>query len=174
LYSFRPVEELARPDAHAQLLREFAVEAHLDPEKEQNFLSPATGLVLKIQYGFLQACTMMVRCYKLLPGATGFDPTCQSDLGRCQMVTKIPCIAPMTREQAFAGIAMFESGTCDVDPQSLRRSFRFVVRKLSFSWLEGYSCDPFEVPASNEVRRVIGNVGRAGLTFLFLHRGQDS
>jgi hypothetical protein len=165
LYSFRPVEELARPMLTPQLLREFAVEAHLDPEKVAEFLSPRNRSSAQDPIWFLTGCTMMAEVYKLLPGATVSTLLVNQTLVDAKWLPKFLVLVPMTREQAFAGIAMFESGTCNVDPQSLGEVFALSSGNSLFV-AGGLLCDPFEVPASNEVRRVIGNVGRAGLTFL--------
>lgn len=71
----------------------------------------------------------------------------------------------LNRSQAFACISMFESGNRNIDPDSLSEVFAmssgnslYVARPLL--------CDPWENSFPTEIRRVVGNIGRAGITFL--------
>jgi hypothetical protein len=60
---------------------------------------------------------------------------------------------------------MFESGTCNLDPGTLLEAF--AMSSGNSLYVAGaLLCDPFEQPKSTELRRVVGNVGRAGITFL--------
>lgn len=71
----------------------------------------------------------------------------------------------MSRAQVFACIAMFDSGTCNLDPDSLREAFSMSSGN-SIYVAAPLLCDPYEIPRQCEVRRVIGNVGRPGITML--------
>ena len=67
--------------------------------------------------------------------------------------------------ETFACIAMFESGTNDIDPQSLSHVFAMSSDNSIFvaAPLLG---DPGRLPEPHCVRRVIGNVGRPGIAML--------
>lgn len=165
LYSFRPLETLQQPMLSPQLLKDFATEINLEPGKVAEFMSQGSRNGPGDQIRLLTSCTMMAEVYKLLPGATVSTLIVNQTLTEAKWLPSSYGTAPLTREQAFAGIAMFESGTCNIDPQSLSEVFAMSSGNSLF--VSGaLLCDPFEVPASNEIRRVIGNVGRAGLTFL--------
>jgi hypothetical protein len=165
LYSFRPMETLQQPMLSPPLLKDFATEINLEPGKVAEFMSQSSRNSPGDQIRLLTSCTMMAEAYKLLPGATVSTLIVNQTLTEAKWLPSSYGTAPLTREQAFAGIAMFESGTCNIDPQSLSEVFAMSSGNSLF--VSGaLLCDPFEVPASNEIRRVIGNVGRAGLTFL--------
>jgi hypothetical protein len=72
----------------------------------------------------------------------------------------------LSREQMFACIAMFEYGNVNVDPTRLRKVMAlssgnsiYVVKQLL--------CDPSTTHAECEIRRVVGNIGRAGIGMLY-------
>jgi hypothetical protein len=60
---------------------------------------------------------------------------------------------------------MFDSGTCNLDPDSLREAFAMSSGN-SIYVAAPLLCDPYEIPRQCEVRRVIGNIGRPGITML--------
>jgi hypothetical protein len=60
---------------------------------------------------------------------------------------------------------MFESGTCNLDPSTLSEVFAMSSGN-SLYVAANLLCDPYEQPAPAEIRRVVGNIGRAGITFL--------
>ncbi|PQE07534.1 hypothetical protein CJF30_00007275 [Rutstroemia sp. NJR-2017a BBW] len=125
----------------------------------------------------LHLCAMMAEVYRALPGASistlvlrqsiqlakwvpkfvnqGYHPASSSSLG----------LPYLTLPQSFACLAMFESGTCNLEPEALSEVFAmssgnslYVANALLF--------DPYEVRTSNMIQRMVGNVGRAGITFL--------
>ncbi|KAF4637469.1 hypothetical protein G7Y89_g614 [Cudoniella acicularis] len=119
----------------------------------------------------LKACAKMIEIYKLLPGATISTLVLDTPLSKAkwfpifQEYSGSTFSASLTRPQAFACIAMFESGTCNVDPHSLSEVF-VISSGNSLFVTATLLCDPFEQPACTEIRRVVGNVGSAGITFL--------
>ncbi|CZR54860.1 uncharacterized protein PAC_04744 [Phialocephala subalpina] len=71
----------------------------------------------------------------------------------------------LTLSEAFACIAMFESATCNLDPTALSEAF--AMSSGNSLYVAGsLLCDPQERTGSSEIRRVVGNIGRAGITFL--------
>ena len=67
--------------------------------------------------------------------------------------------------QTFACIAMFESGTYDVDPSVLEHVFAMSSGNSLFVAAPLLS-DPGEGSKDDEVLRVVGNIGRAGIAML--------
>lgn len=65
----------------------------------------------------------------------------------------------------FACIAMFESGTSDINPASLKQVFAMSSGNSIFV-AAPLLCDPGKVLELHTVRRVIGNIGRAGIAML--------
>jgi hypothetical protein len=60
---------------------------------------------------------------------------------------------------------MFESGTCNIDPRTLSEAF--AMSSGNSLYVAGaLLCDPIEETNCMEIRRVIGNIGRSGITFL--------
>ena len=163
----RPVAKLIPDPA---VLDEYFTASNIDTEKVYNHLStsqPSIGT----QIACLRACVMMAEIYYLLPGATISALVLKQSLNKSkwipETVPKYP-VGPqprLTLPQAFACVAMFESGTCNLNPETLSEVFAmssgnslYVARALL--------CDPFKQPNPTEISRVVGNVGRAGITFL--------
>ena len=71
----------------------------------------------------------------------------------------------LSRLEAFSCIVMFESGQYDLGP----RSFSNVMAVSSGDSIfvaAPLLCDPFEQPPEQEIRRVLGNIGRPGIALL--------
>ncbi|CAG8977443.1 hypothetical protein HYALB_00007776 [Hymenoscyphus albidus] len=116
----------------------------------------------------LTACAMMSEVYHLLPGAeisTAVLKTCLAAAKWVHEATETPDSAGLNISQAFACIAMLNSGTCNLAPESLSHVFALSSGN-SLYILASLLCDPFERPHASEIRRVVGNVGRPGMTFL--------
>jgi hypothetical protein len=60
---------------------------------------------------------------------------------------------------------MFETGTVDLDPGFLKAVMAMSSGGSIFV-AAAVLCDPYERPNSTEVRRIAGNVGRAGISML--------
>jgi hypothetical protein len=71
----------------------------------------------------------------------------------------------ISRSQAFAAICMLESGSLNIDPSDLQRVFA-VSSGDSLYIAAPLLCDPGTETEAYSIRRVIGNVGRAGITLV--------
>lgn len=71
----------------------------------------------------------------------------------------------LSRSQAFSCISMFDSGSCDFEPKALDEVFAISVGS-SIYVSEAMLCDPYQASKSTSIRRVIGNLGRAGISVL--------
>ena len=122
----------------------------------------------------LKACAMMAEIYKSLPGATISTLVVSQTLTRARWIPGSDQRSHLqnafmshvlTLCQAFACVAMFESGTCNLDPSTLSEAF--AMSSGNSLYVAGsLLCDPYETSKNTELRRVVGNVGRAGMTFL--------
>ena len=75
-------------------------------------------------------------------------------------VPKVP-----KRPQTFACIAMFESGTLNIDPGDLKDALAMCSDNSIY--VAGVAlADPFQAVASNDIRRIIGNIGHPGICML--------
>ncbi|MCJ1384787.1 hypothetical protein MMC17_007905 [Xylographa soralifera] len=70
-----------------------------------------------------------------------------------------------SRPQTFACIAMFESGTLNLDPDDLQDTLA-MCSDNSIYVAGVVLSDPFQTVASNDVRRIIGNIGHPGICML--------
>ncbi|PMD20098.1 hypothetical protein NA56DRAFT_627892 [Hyaloscypha hepaticicola] len=113
----------------------------------------------------LHACAMMADVYKDLPGASISTRVVTQSLTQAKWISSSGSATPLSIPQAFACIAMFEYGTCNLDPGPL--SEVFAMSSGNSLYVAGcLICDPYERQSSCLVRRAIGNIGRAGMTFL--------
>ncbi|KAL8686088.1 MAG: hypothetical protein Q9218_007355 [Villophora microphyllina] len=67
--------------------------------------------------------------------------------------------------QAFACLAMFESGQYDIDPQQLV-DVMAMCSGDSIYFRAALLADPHEIIESGDIRGLIGNIGRPGISFL--------
>ncbi|RYP47080.1 hypothetical protein DL768_006807 [Monosporascus sp. mg162] len=72
---------------------------------------------------------------------------------------------PMDIGKTFACIALFESGSCSVNPDSLRNVMAMATGD-SIYIAAALLCDPMETPEPHEVRRIRGNIGKPGIAML--------
>ncbi|KAI9756772.1 MAG: hypothetical protein M1835_000705 [Candelina submexicana] len=73
---------------------------------------------------------------------------------------------PLGRAQAFACVAMFESGNLNLSPKGLKD---VIARSSGNSLFVAASllCDPSEAAEQDSIKRIIGNVGRANIAMLY-------
>jgi hypothetical protein len=71
----------------------------------------------------------------------------------------------ISRADAFACIAYFESGMYNIAPTGLRHVMALSSGD-SIYVTAALICDPNEMPKRNEIRRIIGNVGQPGISML--------
>jgi hypothetical protein len=154
------------PFLDASFLEAFIKPDTVSFEKLASYLPKYNQLVAD-EISCLRACAMMAEIYQVLPGATISTLVVRQPLCRAKWIpdaiNKIPLT--LTRAQTFACIAMFESGTCNLDPSAVSESFAMSSGN-SLYVAAALLCDPFEQPNDTEIRRVIGNIGRPGITFL--------
>jgi hypothetical protein len=123
----------------------------------------------------LRASASAAEVYKLLPGATISTSIAARRLWLSKWLrpesknrtdeTHLFWNRQLFRGQALACIAMFDSGTYDLDPEGLSKVFALSSGN-SIYVAAPLLCDPHEIPLEREVRRVVGNIGRPGLAFL--------
>ncbi|KAF7160543.1 hypothetical protein CNMCM6106_007998 [Aspergillus hiratsukae] len=74
-------------------------------------------------------------------------------------------VQPLSLSQAFAALCMLESGSLDIDPEDLQRVFA-ISSGESIYIAAPLLCDPGTEHPPYAIRRVIGNVGRPGITLM--------
>ncbi|KAH8650855.1 hypothetical protein BGZ60DRAFT_420994 [Tricladium varicosporioides] len=72
---------------------------------------------------------------------------------------------PMSIGRTFACVALFEFGTCAVNPDMLESVMAMAVGD-SIYIAAALLCDPIESPSPYEVRRITGNIGKSGIAML--------
>ncbi len=113
----------------------------------------------------LEACITISTIYKLLPNATISTLVFGQSLLEAKWVLTRNGVHEPSRAQTFACIAMLDSGTSNLDPEALSRVFAMSTGN-SIYVAGALLCDPYQNPSSAEVQRVVGNIGRAGISFL--------
>ncbi|KAI2622675.1 hypothetical protein GGS26DRAFT_593966 [Hypomontagnella submonticulosa] len=121
----------------------------------------------------LRACAAAAELYTRLGPDTSIKASVSSKvkLSEARWIpdSEGPKVSPLrtklSRSEAFACIAMFESGGLNLDPVGLREVYAmssgdsiFVSSRLM--------CDPYTEPFEFEIQRVPGNIGQPGLSFL--------
>lgn len=113
----------------------------------------------------LEACISISTVYKLLPNATISTLVFGQSLLGAKWIPDRKGTYEFSRAQTFACIAMLDSGTSNLDPEALSRVFAMSTGN-SIYVAGALLCDPHQNPSSAEVQRVVGNIGRAGISFL--------
>ncbi|KAF8850687.1 hypothetical protein BDZ45DRAFT_185766 [Acephala macrosclerotiorum] len=147
-----------------KFLEEILPECVLDTRRLERHFS--THLLAMAEASCLTACFLMTEVYKLLPGASISTLVVNQCLAEAKWIP-VGNTRPeaLSLPQTFACIAMFETGTFNLSPQALVEVFAMSSGN-SLYIARALLCDPYEEAPSAEVQRVIGNVGRAGTTFL--------
>jgi hypothetical protein len=161
------VKSLSRYIVSPRLLETALMEGKFDKERLTSHLSGSLHAYKLDEITSLKACAMMSQVYKLLPGATISTLVVNKHLPDAKWIPKPQVHSDMnlSLQQAFACIAMFESGTCNLDPNTLSEAF--AMSSGSSLYVAGsLLCDPYEQPGPAEIHRVMGNIGRPGITFL--------
>jgi hypothetical protein len=123
----------------------------------------------------LNAIAAAADIYKILPSATidlgvVLQPFCNSHWAisahaRQDIVHEQISTIHLDRAETFACIAMFESGSLNAAPESLSAVMAMSTGNSIFV-AAPLLCDPAEAPLPHEIRRVVGNIGRAGINML--------
>ena len=119
----------------------------------------------------LKACASAAEIYKLLPDATISTTILSQSLAHARWIPSIidsqgqELRLTLSKAEVFACIAMFDSGICNFDPAGLKQVFAMSSRN-SIYVAGPLLCDPYEIGRVFEVRRVVGNIGRPGISLL--------
>ena len=129
----------------------------------------------------LRAISSASEVYKLLSGATVDLTVLSENLLNSKWIPQkyfssdhgifrgpqVSTFIPMTLSlrESFACLAMFETGTVNLEPDSLDTVMAMSAGDSLFV-AAPLLCDPFEQPNRTEIRRIAGNVGRAGISML--------
>jgi hypothetical protein len=142
-----------------------------DPEKVEMFENTILGIhhrvpATKAEINLIEACEAASRIYKLLPNATLSTRILSQELGKAKWITSRRKEGfLLSRAQTLACILMFDSGVCNLDPEIFTDVM--AISSGGSLYIAGpLLCDPFEEPGSTEVRRVVGNIGRPGISLL--------
>jgi hypothetical protein len=71
----------------------------------------------------------------------------------------------LTLPQAFACLAMFDSGTVNLWPSDLSEAFALSSGNSIFV-ISAFLEDPAQKPKAAGIRRIVGNIGETGISFL--------
>lgn len=162
-------KSLEKPVPSSEYLKEVFNTSNIDPVKVLQYYSRSHERIQSLISG-LRACALIAEIYRRLPGATISALVVNQSVNRAKWVPNFPLSGPeqranLTRSEAFACVARCESGTRDLDPRSLREVF--AMSSGNSLYIAGdLLCDPCEHPQPSDIRRVVGNIGRAGITFL--------
>ncbi|KAF7881369.1 uncharacterized protein EAF01_011880 [Botrytis porri] len=119
----------------------------------------------------LQACASAAEIYTRLPDTTIESKIVEQSLTNARWIATTGSTSTsslrltFSRPQVFAYIAMFDSGTFNLDPEGLKEVFAISSGNSIFV-ASPLSCDPYEKPTGVEIQRVPGNIGYPGLSLL--------
>ncbi|KAM3072717.1 hypothetical protein ACMFMF_007050 [Clarireedia jacksonii] len=161
-----------------KFLQEVFTSDNIDAKRLYHYLQPSS-LAASIDWEFnaLQSCAKMAEVYQALPGASISTLVLKQPIHLAKWVPKVPYrgdapgtrsafkLPPLTLPKSFACLAMFESGTCNLEPESLSEVFAMSSGN-SLYVASAVLFDPYEMPYPNRIQRMVGNLGRAGITFL--------
>ncbi|KAH0593458.1 hypothetical protein MHUMG1_08595 [Metarhizium humberi] len=71
----------------------------------------------------------------------------------------------LTRPQVFSCIAMFENRSVNLDPRALEQVMAISTGNSIYVAMP-LICDPFNSPGASEVKHVVGNIGRPGISLM--------
>ncbi|QYT03239.1 hypothetical protein H0G86_010209 [Trichoderma simmonsii] len=119
----------------------------------------------------LRACASALEMYGRLPDAT-VDPTIVSKISLADaswifpsgQLSPSPARATLSRPEAFACITMFECGQLQ-DVTHFREVFAITSNDAMFV-ATPLLADPHDVPIETEIKRVLGNIGKPGVSLL--------
>ncbi|KAL8833480.1 MAG: hypothetical protein Q9170_004254 [Blastenia crenularia] len=118
----------------------------------------------------LNALALATAMYQDFPGATAFLGVIQHSLHKARWVPRDEAFwaerhRSLMRQQRFACIAFFESGSYDLRPSDLTEVMAMSLRisiYVSFTLLG----DPYEFSQKDRVALVVGNVGKPGIVMM--------
>ncbi|KAF5231054.1 hypothetical protein FAUST_9495 [Fusarium austroamericanum] len=71
----------------------------------------------------------------------------------------------LTRPQAFSCIAMFENRNVNIDPNNLEQVMAISTGNSIYVAMP-LICDPFDSPGASEMKHIVGNIGRPGISLM--------
>ena len=131
-----------------------AFQALATASKVYSFLPSATVSLNTVTYGPLSHSYWFKECKSSCSQTQVEDPVTNMLLPHCP-----------SRKATFACISMLESGSFDLRPDNLERVMA-ISSGDSIYVAAPVLCDPAVRPMPYETRRIIGNIGRAGLAFM--------
>ncbi|KAI0381137.1 hypothetical protein F5Y04DRAFT_255843 [Hypomontagnella monticulosa] len=171
-----------RPGGHLGQIGEYlpakVMESAFDPSHFDYLkLTEWFATKLRIEYRnyvrALRACAAAAELYTRLGPNTSIKASVSSKtrLSVARWITDSegsgvsPLRTQLSRSEAFACIAMFESGGLNLDPVGLREVYAMSSGDSIFV-SSRMMCDPYTEPFEFEIQRVPGNIGQPGLSFL--------
>ena len=159
-----------------------------EDQTSPGFLAGAADAIQSLGRSYsrtLRALASTAKLYKLLPEATISVRTLQCKIYEAAWVPRsdqaiaridgsldpayraLRYLAPfkIDRRDAFACIAMHETGYFNLDPNTMT-SVMALSTVDSLYVAAPLLCDPSETPVEYEVRRIMGNIGKAGVALL--------
>lgn len=130
----------------------------------------ATAAMIYEKFGSATIALDVIRCGPLYhaqwayAAITEVEKNGQSDLPFEEGGTLLPW--PISRRATFSCIGFFESGGFQIRPDFLKNVMALSAGN-SIYVAAPLICDPSINPDSHDVRRILGNIGRSGLAFLF-------
>lgn len=131
-----------------------------------------TGLdIYRVQSRFIQSfrslrcITILDEIYSQLPGSKIDLNSLSRPIGDLKWQKKFPSNEPLPPENIFSCIAYFETGYLDIDPDTLKENFALSCHD-SLYVSHRVLLDPFVSQPRISVTRMIGNIGKPGLSFL--------
>ncbi|OTB17813.1 hypothetical protein K445DRAFT_328907 [Daldinia sp. EC12] len=155
----------------AGTMRKMFQAKYFDHEKLADWIANGLRARYPLFIRSLRACAAAAELYDGLPGAT-VASTIAGTLSLTQArwipskdpLNTSPLTLQLSRSEAFACIAMFESGRI-VDPSTLKTVFAMALGNSIFV-SSPLLCDPYEQSSDAEIRRIPGNIGLPGISFL--------
>jgi hypothetical protein len=112
----------------------------------------------------LRALSLATKAYRDLPGSTISLGIISLPLHDALWLPPID-VQQLNRQQKFACIAMFESGTYNIEPTALNDAIAISSRNSIFA-SKLLHHDPISVEHKDDITRVIGNVGKSGMVLM--------
>ena len=180
LYAFEDAEITIPNEVKLHEIKKAFARGSVPPKKLQSFLSfgrhiklstgdTRNGPLTSEHAGCLQALESAVNVYRSLPQATVALGVASKPLHEARWTGNLsnddlqPC--PLTQEQVFSCIAMFESGSFNIDPEMLKYVMALSTGN-SIYVASPLLSDPWEATQRSDIQRVIGNIGRPGIAMM--------
>jgi hypothetical protein len=141
---------------------------YVDAAWLDRYLNRTSQALVRREIISLQTWALMADIYSQLPGATISTLVVRQSLRLAKWIPRHDVRkneSSLTLPQVFACVAMFDSGTCNLDPEELSQVF--ALSSGNSLYVAGsLLCDPYKKRSPADIQRVVGNIGRAGITFL--------